>query len=270
MRHAADTDEGMESEDHVIQCDVLKASLEQHLADRDDVYIGGNVPLYFSALQVKSRDFRVPDIMVVLEARPDPERPFWVVWNEGGRVPNVVIEIVSPSTEETDRTTKHRIYSKVLGVQEYFIHDIHAGALEGYRLEGDKRYTAIAPDAEGRFETQQLGGAFGVVREAIKGRVRGWMRLFDGDGRVIATRAEAEAQRAEEASQRAEEERQRAEEASQRAEEASQRAEEERQRAEEERQRAEEERQRAEEERQRAEELTARLAEYERRFGELD
>jgi len=249
LRHAAETDEGMESDNHAIQNKLLEQSVRHWLRDRADVYVGTNVPLYFSALQLRTRDFRVPDVMVVLEARPSAERPFWIVWDEGGQVPNVIVEVLSPSTAETDRTTKHRIYSSVLGVPEYFLFDVDTGSLEGFELATEKRYVPIEPDAAGRLPSRQLGGTFGAVEHEAQGRTRAWMRLFDPEGRVVPTAEEAARQRAEEERQRAEEERQRAEE---------------------ERQRAEEERQRAEEERQRAEALAAKLAEYERRFGPLD
>jgi Uma2 family endonuclease len=211
MRHAAETDEGMESENHAIQADLLKNSLGHRFKDRPDVYIGANVPLYFSALQLKRADFRVPDIMVVLDAEPSTERPFWVVWNEGGRVPNVIIELLSPSTIEADRVTKHRIYSKVLGVPEYFLFDVDRGVLEGFRLDDPKDYVPIAPDANGRLPTHQLDGAFGTVLHTAKGRERTWMRLFDREGRLVPTLEEAERERAEAERERAEAERLRAE-----------------------------------------------------------
>ncbi|WP_437604602.1 hypothetical protein WMF20_25545 [Sorangium sp. So ce834] len=34
--------------------------------DREDVYVSGNVAIYFSELQAKKNDFRGPDVFVVL------------------------------------------------------------------------------------------------------------------------------------------------------------------------------------------------------------
>jgi Uma2 family endonuclease len=46
---------------------------------------------------------------VVLGTERKP-RPIWVVWQEGGQYPHVIIEILSDSTAETDRGLKKQIY----------------------------------------------------------------------------------------------------------------------------------------------------------------
>ncbi|PIE20170.1 MAG: hypothetical protein CSA66_01285 [Proteobacteria bacterium] len=168
------------------------------------MFVGANVPLYYSALQMRSRDFRVPDLLVVLEAEPKQERPFWVVWEEGGQRPNLVVEVVSPSTEDQDRGAKMRIYSKVLAVPEYYIHDLQAGRLDGYTLDAKQAYVPIAADDRGRLPSAQLGGAFGVVRERYDGHDAFWLRLFEADGRRSPTAAEFERERAELERERAE------------------------------------------------------------------
>src|SRR4051794_34382936 len=40
---------------------LLIDSLTEHWRDRDDFYVGGDMFLYFSAEQVRNRDFRGPD-----------------------------------------------------------------------------------------------------------------------------------------------------------------------------------------------------------------
>ena len=70
-----------------------------------------------SALQAKKNDFRGPDVFVVMDTDRH-ERKSWVVWEEDGRTPDVVIEIMSASTEKNDRGDKKRIYAKLL--RRYF------------------------------------------------------------------------------------------------------------------------------------------------------
>jgi Uma2 family endonuclease len=264
--------------------EVLIDSLEHAWRDRDDFYVGGNMFVYFSAEQVRHNDFRGPDVFVVLDTTRR-ERKSWVAWQEEGRLPDVVIELTSPSTEAIDRGIKKDLYARRMRVSVYVIFDPVSGVLEAYQLDRKtRRYGLLSPNGEGRIEVEPLDLFLGLHPTRVGTVDAPLLRWFDRNGRVLPTRqeraeeaqrhAEEERQRAEEAQRHAEEERQRAEEAQrraeeerQRAEEAQRRAEEERQRAEEAQRRAEKERQRAEEAQRRAEDLALRLAEYERRFG---
>ena len=55
-------------------------------------FVGANMFLYFSQTQAKKNDFRGPDVFVVMDTTRR-ERKSWVVWEEDGRVPDVVIEL---------------------------------------------------------------------------------------------------------------------------------------------------------------------------------
>src|SRR5262245_18015289 len=87
--------EPMDTARHRIQMVILVDSLGSAWADRDDFYVGGNEFVYFSELQAKNNDFRGPDVYVVLDT-VKKERKSWVVWEEGGQMPDVVIELTSP------------------------------------------------------------------------------------------------------------------------------------------------------------------------------
>lgn len=66
-------------------------------------------------------------------------------------VPDLVIEVLSPSTEENDRGVKFVDYA-LHGVEEYWIVDSEAGTVEVYHLpEGEKAYGA-APRLRGSDE----------------------------------------------------------------------------------------------------------------------
>src|SRR5262249_18140202 len=128
------------------------------------------------------------------------------------RTPNVIVEILSPSTAHVDRGEKKQIYQDVFRTPEYFLFDPETAVLEGFRLTGG-RYAAIAPNPHGLLESVQLSLAFGVHG--------GQLRFFELGGKLIQTpdeeavdaaaRAEAEAQRADAADERADAEAQRAE-----------------------------------------------------------
>jgi Uma2 family endonuclease len=43
-----------------------------------------------------------------------------VVWEEGGRYPEVIFEFLSPSTRQADRTVKKELYEQVFRTPEYY------------------------------------------------------------------------------------------------------------------------------------------------------
>jgi Uma2 family endonuclease len=272
--------EPMESWRHVRQMLLLIDSLSHAWRDRDDVFVGGNMFLYFSETQARNNDFRGPDFFAVTNT-VRRERLAWVVWEEDGRVPDLVIELLSESTEHVDRGDKMRIYAS-LGVAEYFLFDPFTGVLEGYELEVRGEYRRKSCDEHGRFRSERVGFSLGTQLSTIDAVEADWLRWFDDEGRVLprtAELAEAEHERAEAAAERADAERERADVAVQhaqiergranveqaRAEAAARHAQIERGRANVEQARADAERERADAERERADRLAAELEALKRR-----
>ena len=249
-----DDGEPMETPRHREQMNLLIDSLNAHWADRCGYFVGGNMFVHYDP--ENRRRSRGPDFFLVLNVE-DRERKSWVVWREGMRFPDVIIELLSDSTRVEDEGPKKALYAELFRTSEYYLYDPYSQSFTGYQLKGNQ-YTEREADAEGRIYSQ-VTELYLAVRDD-------WLRWVTLDGEVVASpaeRAEQERQRAEQAHLLAEQERLRAEEERQR-------AEQERQRAEEERQRAEQERQRAEQEHQRAEQAEAMLEDYRRRFGNLE
>lgn len=145
----------MESERHVLQMHLLMETLRLRWAERQEFYVGGNMFVYFSLEQVRNKDFRGPDVFVVLGV-PRRERKSWVVWEEG-KGPDVVIELLSDSTAERDKTEKKQIYQNQLRVPEYFWFDpFNSEDWAGFALR-DGVYESLELDAQSRFVSQQLG-----------------------------------------------------------------------------------------------------------------
>ncbi|WP_437308916.1 Uma2 family endonuclease [Sorangium sp. So ce388] len=166
-----DDGEPMESDRHRKQMLLLIESLDLFWKGRDDVYVSGNMTIYFSELQTMKNDFRGPDVFVVLDTvRRD--RKSWVVWQENGRTPDLVIELLSESTESVERGEKMRIYAKVLRVPEYFMFDPMKNVLEGHVLDiGSRSYESMVSNADGELVSQQLGLRLGV-RRPVPGQQR--------------------------------------------------------------------------------------------------
>jgi Uma2 family endonuclease len=231
--------EPMESEHHLIAMLLLYELVSELTHGRDDVFVGADLVVFFSDLQLKNRDFRAPDLVVVTGVEPR-ERQGWIVWEEGGRYPQLVVEHMSPSTRKTDLTTKLRIYGNIWQVREYYAFDLETGELHAF-VHKDGGLVKRTPDSNGRYSSSVIDASFGVAAEGYRHLRKPVLRLYDRDGNRVPSGperaaaaielADGVAQRAEAATQRAEAEAQRAEAEAQRAEAEAQRAEAEAQRA---------------------------------------
>lgn len=200
----------METGHHVDQMLLLISSLEWAWRDRDDFYASGNMFFYFSEAQIKKNDFLGPDFFVVLNTTRH-HRKSWVVWEENGQVPDVVVELLSASTEHNDRGKKKDIYEG-LGVRAYYLFDPVSLELEGFELV-DGTYQSIAPDEAGRLSCPPLHLRLGVHPIPPSGDEHPRLRLFDDAGELVPTgleTAKAAERRADDEKRRADDEKQRA------------------------------------------------------------
>jgi len=183
----------METQRHVMQLQLLMDPLRVLWEGRQDVYVSGNMFVYFSLEQVRNKDFRGPDFFVVLDV-PKRERKSWVVWQEG-KGPDVVIELLSDSTAEQDKGVKKDVYQNLLRVPEYFWFDPFSAEWAGFMLHHG-RYETIPEDSQGRLVSQTLGLALvrwqGVYHD-VEAR---WLRWATLAGVLLSTPQEiaAEAQ----------------------------------------------------------------------------
>ncbi|MFT0814252.1 Uma2 family endonuclease [Synechococcus sp. OH20] len=194
---------------HKCQMDLLISVTQTWLQQRPDGFVSGNMFLYYNLEQTRSRNFRGPDYFVVLGV-PKGERKSWVIW-EQGKGPDVVIELLSPSTAQDDKTSKKQLYEQIIRVPEYFWFDpFEPEDWAGFRLRGD-HYEPIEVDAGGRLPSAVLG----LYLVKWEGRFRDiettWIRWATSSGELVPTEAELERQRAEQERQRAEQAEQRAE-----------------------------------------------------------
>jgi Uma2 family endonuclease len=131
-------------------------TLKGRFANRPDVYVSGNNFLYYA--QGKPRKCVSPDCYVVFGVANRP-RPLYKTWEEGGHLPDVVIELTSKTTRVQDTRHKFRLYEQVLRIPEYFLFDPLGDylnlRLQGYRLEQGV-YVPI-PLIEDRLQSIRLG-----------------------------------------------------------------------------------------------------------------
>jgi Uma2 family endonuclease len=199
-----DDGEPLESGWHVYQSRLLLDLIPQAMAEqgRSDFYAGGNMFVYYSVEQARDVAsgrpyFRGPDVFWVDGVAPTPIRKAWLAWEEGGHLPDVIVELLSSSTEKIDRTTKKDLYARTFRTSEYFLYDPETWKLEGLRLMGTA-YQPMIPNGDGRFWSQQLGAFLGPWHGTWDRQEDDWVRLFRSDGTMVPTSAErAEAAEAE-------------------------------------------------------------------------
>jgi len=196
----------METQRHKMQMDLLLDTLQPWLDQREDGYIGGNMFIYFSTQQIRNQDFRGPDFFAVLGV-PKQERKSWVVWEEG-KAPNVVIELLSESTGNEDKTRKKTIYQNQLRVPEYFWYDpFNPADWAGFYLQGSE-YQPLARDGNNRYISQQLDLALVQWHGVYKNVETVWLRWETLEGELLPTERELsqEAQQAQQEAQQAQQE----------------------------------------------------------------
>ena len=116
--------------------------LGQHFRGRDDVYVTGNLLLYYE--EGNPGASVAPDVFVVIGAKPDV-RSSYRLWEEP-KAPDFVLEVTSPTTHREDQGTKRELYRR-LGVREYWQYDPTGDylqpALQGLELS-DGEYHRLA------------------------------------------------------------------------------------------------------------------------------
>jgi Uma2 family endonuclease len=134
----------------------LIETLEDHFAADPDVYVSGNILLFYE--EGNRRKHVSPDALVVRGIPKHPPRLHYLLRKEG-KSTDLVIEITSKTTRREDQNKKPTLYRDVLKVPEYFQFDPREEylkpSLRGHRLvEG--QYVPIEP-VDGRLPSQVLG-----------------------------------------------------------------------------------------------------------------
>lgn len=110
--------ENLETDWHRMAIDLLIDLVYWLNQGRSDYYVGGNMFIYYTVQQINGMRFRGPDFFYVKGVSLEPIRRKWIVMKEDGKYPDVIIELLSPTTEQEDRTTKKDIYEKVFHTYE--------------------------------------------------------------------------------------------------------------------------------------------------------
>ena len=166
---------------HLQQMMLLIKCLDWLWRDRNDFFATGNLTIYYSPRQRKSEDFRWPDFFVVLGTERKP-RKSWVVWEEDGKYPNLIVELLSETTAGTDRGLKKQIYQDTFRTPDYFWFDPETLEFAGFHLV-DGQYQPLEPNSQGRLWSQQLSLYLGIYERKL--------RFFTPEGELVPTPEES-------------------------------------------------------------------------------
>ncbi|MBP0013733.1 MAG: Uma2 family endonuclease [Roseofilum sp. SBFL] len=137
--------------------------------ERQDVFVAGDLLWYpkkketLTAAEKKLPSSQAPDIMVVLGVEKK-DRGSYKQWEEGNIVPQVAIEIVSPSNDKGGMENKFRFYD-YYGVEEYYVYDPELNQLQGWLRSGGKLIEI--PQMEG-WRSPLLGVSFSTSEKQLQ------------------------------------------------------------------------------------------------------
>lgn len=167
----------MESSLHYLQLALLVSCLDWLWREQKDYFIGANLTIYFSRQQLKNRDFRGPDFFLVKNTQNHPRRS-WVVWEEDGKYPDLIIELLSTSTAAIDKAFKKTLYEERFRTQEYFWFSPDTLELAGFKLI-DGKYKPIKFNHSNLLWSNVLGLYLGLEGNKL--------RYFDAEERLVLT-----------------------------------------------------------------------------------
>ena len=206
----SDDGEPLDTPWHLYAMNLLIETATCHFRGRDDFFTGGNMFLYYNVERQRHRDFRGPDFFFVWGVNRRRERKYYAIWQENHRFPNVIVELLSPTTAAIDRGEKRDLYQNTFHTPEYFLCEPQVTALEGLRLNPQQVYEPIQANEHGWLWSEQLQLWLGAWYGEWSDQTTTWPRFYDADGRLVPTYAEAAQHNLDQEKQRADQEKQRA------------------------------------------------------------
>ena len=215
-------DPGLPDEFHDWQPRLLSETFVPATYPSEQVFTAKDLNLYYDSQN--PRLYKRPDwfgaVGVPRIVDPGKGRLSYVVWQEG-RAPMVVVELLSPNTQEEDQgqtprglsiPSKWEVYETILRVPYYVVFNGIGNTLRLFKLEGgsyrelaaDPQESPIAP----KLWIEELQIGLGLWQGSFAGVERQWLRWYDAQGNWILTPTERERQRAQMEQQRAEMEQQ--------------------------------------------------------------
>ncbi len=162
-------DEPLAGQDHRLTIDAIYHALNTRLSG-PDCFVAAELRVHRNPRSL--RDYKEPDVLVALGVE-DLVRERYIIPDEG-KAPDLVIEILSPSSEEnSDLDEKVRWYAKE-GVREYVVADPSGKfadehpRLQRFRLEAGADLPAELADADGVLRSRLVPFGFTVHDNGVR------------------------------------------------------------------------------------------------------
>lgn len=203
---------GLPDEFHDYQPKLLRETCQPTTYPPEEVFVGTDLNLYYDVHHTQW--YKRPDWFLALGVpvaeRIEDLRWSYVVWQEGVN-PFVVVELLSPGTEDDDLGAKLReigkppmkwdVYERILRVPFYIVFDRYNSQLRVFVLEQSQYRSVELNEPRYWFEPLELGiGIWTGKYYGIEGK---WLRWYDRSGNWIQTAAECALQETVRADQEA-------------------------------------------------------------------
>lgn len=177
VHYPIDDDEPLaESEHQLFPLTYAHAALTGWFRDDPTIWVGADMFLYYEEGVPSS--VVAPDIFVVTRTHKRHKRDIFQTWVEG-RVPDLVLEIMSSTSVRRDTVIKYELY-QALGVREYWLYDPTEEGFIQPRLRGymlvDGEYQPI--------DVREVDGRLVGVSDALGLELHAdaeWFRFFNSE-----------------------------------------------------------------------------------------
>ena len=192
---------GLPDEFHDFQPKLLRETCKPKTYPSSEYFIGADINLYYDGRH--PRWYKRPDwflsLGVTVASRQEDMRWSYVLWEEGVS-PFLVVELLSPGTEDQDLGSKIRelgkppgkweVYERILRVPFYVVFDRYQNEFRVFALDGGRyRQEKIGDEQRVWFDELELGlGVWQGVHQGFDGK---WLRWYEASGEWIPTDAEA-------------------------------------------------------------------------------
>jgi Uma2 family endonuclease len=198
---------GLPDEFHLLQPELLRLTFRPPEISHDEIFVASDMNLYFDVrhpLWQKRPDwFAVLGVSRLYEQKD--LRLSYVVWQEGV-YPYLVVELISPGTEQEDLgqslrdvnkpPTKWEVYEQILRIPYYFVFNRYTNEFRAFGLVKN-RYEELEITGQGVWLPEaKLGlGLWQGIHQNIE---RDWLRFYNDKGDWVLTAEEQERKRADE------------------------------------------------------------------------
>lgn len=197
---------GLPDQFHIWQPRLLEDTFQPPNYPSEEIFIGTDLNLYYDARN--HLWYKRPDWFAVLGVpRSNQQKDLrlsYVIWQEGV-TPFIVVELLSPGTEQEDLgqtlrevnkpPTKWQVYEQILRIPYYVVFDRYTNQLRAFQLVGTRYREMTLSDKRLWLDEVELG--LGVWQGSYQSTQGSWLRWYDAQGSCIPTPTEvAEKERA--------------------------------------------------------------------------